>query len=1023
MPEQLTVDRPGEKAARATGRGGYLPLRIVFLAALSFVAIAADRLMAWIFHVHATIVFATIALIVIVGGLRVAEVMLFRRLYALKQAIDAIAAGDYVPASRLRRPPFGEISAYVDSIRQLGRDVEERERRIRRSEEHSRLIADNARDIIYRATMSGRIQFVSQTVEHQLGLAVDYLIGTALQDHMHPEDVDVVAAAFEAIPPTGMTTLPPFRFRHKDGHYRWLEATATVTFDTRTGRNRVTGSCRDVTDRRNAETALRASEALYRLVVDNASDVIYQRDLDGTLTYLSPSVEDILGYAPQELIGRKLTDLKHPDTVGLLEDNNAALLGGQPTLNRIGRMRHKDGRYLWVEVTARLTQDKDGRVGGITGSLRDITDRQRIEAALRDSTAEFLLFAENASDIIGRLDADGRFTYLSPSVKTIMGFEPTELIGTHSLVPTPDSPQVDALARAVKSEGPVTHQAKYLNKDGQEVWLEVTINPIRDPTSDEVVEIAMIARDVSRRKEIEARLQEAKESAERANQLKSEFVATISHEIRTPMNGVIGMTSLLADTPLTAEQKRYVTAIDESARSLMMIINDILDFSKLEAEKLDLDCLSFRPRDVVEQCVRTVAAEATGKGIVLTADVDPGCDTLVSGDPTRILQVLNNLVANGVKFTDSGGVSVIVRAASSDRARLTLHFVVSDTGIGIDSNVLPRIFDKFQQADGSITRRFGGTGLGLSIAKRLVELMGGTIGVDSTLGEGSRFWFTLDLPLAVGEDAAEEKRETQPDTQPAFRPGPVSARVLLVEDNAVNRFLAESLLLRAGFAVDCAPDGLHAIDAARHTHYDLILMDAQMPNMDGMQATQAIRDLGGWCATVPVIAITANAMPGARDTYLAAGMDDYVAKPIEPNHFVEVAVGWIGRKAGAPPVRDEAGEMESDPQVEFDPARLQELRAFLPTANVEGLVATYLDSTGRMCQRIHALAAVGELPEISRCAHDLSSTSDQIGANRLAAVAQALMRACDEGDRRSLALLVKTLDEAVAATRAVLGAD
>lgn len=950
-------------------------------------------------------------------GFFAVETLLLRPIRSLRGAIAALHDGRYDTVAGLPAPVLPDLGDAVARLKALAAAVGEREKSLQESEEHYRLIAESSQDIVYQATKAGRILYLSPSVRTQLGYDPKALIGSSLRGYAHPDEIDVIERSLADIPLTGILTLPPLRIRHAEGHYRWIEITATVTFVERLQRYRVNGSGRDVTARVEAERALRASEALFRLVVDNASDVIYQRTLDGTLTYISPSVTEVMGYQPEELIGVSLKFLKHPDTSALLENNNQALLSGQARLTRSGQLRRKDGSYGWYELTARLTQDGDGRVVGVTGALRDITDRTRAENALRDRAEEFRLLTENVSDIIARIDTAGNFSYISPSVRAVLGFSADELIGGRRFERTPDSPQGSAHERAMKGEGPITFQAKYFNKQGRGIWLESTVNPVRDPATNEVVEVLMISRDISRRKEIEARLQEAKEAAEHASRLKSEFVATISHEIRTPMNGVIGMTALLAGTSLSDEQQRYVEGIGASARSLMLIINDILDLSKLDAEKVDLETLVFRPRRVVEDCLAALAAEAEQKGIALVADLDPDCDRAVRGDPTRVLQVLTNLAANGVKFTDHGGVTVTARCAVGETERMTIRFTVTDTGIGIEPDVQAMIFDKFRQADGSITRRFGGTGLGLTIAKRLVELMGGTIGVDSVPGHGSSFWYVLELPLAAPEEAETPSRPPvaiRLSRSSRSRPG---ARILLVEDNAVNRFLVDSLLSKAGYKVDCSADGVRAIEAARNATYDLVLMDAQMPQMDGMQATRCLRDLGGHYADIPVIAITANAMPGARELYLAAGMNDYVAKPIDPEQFLATIADWLDRDtAGQQPVTMPAPSADDDAPPLLVPDKLAELHAVLPEQNVRDLVTAYLASTAALHAGIVAAAAAADLAELARNAHDLRSTSAQLGAARLADLAGRLERVALQDDAAAAAAFLDELDAMITAT-------
>ncbi len=379
-------------------------------------------------------------------------------------------------------------------------------------------------------------------------------------------------------------------------------------------------------------------------------------------------------------------------------------------------------------------------------------------------------------------------------------------------------------------------------------------------------------------------LARTRDAAEAANRAKSDFLATMSHEIRTPLNGVIGTLRLLTETGLTGDQQRFATTADASAHTLLSLINDILDFSKVEAGKLELDPVPFDLSDLAATAVEIVATAANAKGLGLTCTVDPAVPRRRIGAADRIRQVLVNLLGNAVKFTATGAVSVRVTPADGDAVR----FAVTDTGIGIPPDRLDRLFQSFSQVDASTTRKFGGTGLGLAICKQLAALMGGTVGVRSTVGVGSTFWFTARLPV----DAAPGPTAGAAPVPRAAPPG--GRRILVAEDNDVNQMVIGEMLRRLGHSVALVADGRAAVAAARAGGHDLILMDCQMPEMDGFAAAAAVRAAeAGSDRRLPILALTANAVVGDRERCLSAGMDDYLTKPIDSAALAAKLSLWL----------------------------------------------------------------------------------------------------------------------------------
>lgn len=533
-------------------------------------------------------------------------------------------------------------------------------------------------------------------------------------------------------------------------------------------------------------------------------------------------------------------------------------------------VRRSDGSHRSVHSVADCQKDAAGRVIGFIGVFKDLTEERRAVATAIDQERLYRLLADNASDVIAVYNDEGVFTYLSPSIRELLGYAPEELIGrsSYDLMFAEDRQRVAAkFAVAGRSSEPVAVEYRALTKDGQTRWLEARPRFRRDEAG-RLTEIHDAVRDVTERREREAALVEAQIAAESAALAKSEFLANMSHEIRTPLSGVLGFADALADTVLDTDQTRYLDRIRTAGRGLSSLIDDILDVSKIDAGKMTVDESAFDLRSLTNEVVDLTRSAVRGRlafEVVFADDVAPW----IVGDAQRTRQVMLNLLGNAAKFTEQGSVAVRVSRTSD-----IIQLRIVDTGVGVAPEALEQLFDGFTQADSSIGRRFGGTGLGLTISRSLARLMGGDIQLESELGVGTSAIFTL--PHIPAQAAGDLPAPIAAPSPPGRR-----LRVLAVDDVEANLELLEILLSGAGHGVVAAASGEAAISLLGHdTAFDLVLMDVQMPGMDGLEATRRIRALGGIASRIPIVALSANVMPDQVSACRAAGMSDHLGKPI-----------------------------------------------------------------------------------------------------------------------------------------------
>ncbi|EXJ13377.1 response regulator [Imhoffiella purpurea] len=671
----------------------------------------------------------------------------------------------------------------------------------------------------------------------------------------------------------------------------------------------------DMGTHRETEAALRESEQRLSTLVANLPGIAY-RCLNAPgwpMIFMSEQTLMLTGRPAKAFLdgATRYSDIVHPEDRDLVWKRIQLPIQAKRPFTTEYRILHADGSERWVWEQGRGVFDEHGNLIALEGLILDITDRQLAVQALRESEERYRAIVESQDDAVCRWLADGTLTFVNSAYRTLFADPGEDLIGRcwFDLVPEADRPPVVARCRELAARPrTIRYEHPVISHDGSIYWIQWVDVPLLD-AGGRCVEFQSVGRDVTERKRITAELEQhrnhleelvaertaelevANEAAERANRAKSDFLANMSHEIRTPLNAVLGMVHLIRRDGVTPQQEDRLEKIQVAGQHLLDIINAILDLSKIESGQVILEETEVKISAIVRNLLSILSEKAHAKGLALRVQL-PHLPPGLIGDPARIQQALLNYLSNAIKFTERGSVTLRARIEEDRGETIVLRFEVEDTGIGIAPEQGSRLFTAFEQADRSITRRYGGTGLGLAITKRLARSMGGEAGLESTPGVGSTFWF--DICLRRGAPAMDSAEAARAVTGPRPEPPPEHAarRLLIVEDEPVNLEVAQEFIADLGLRVDSAGNGAEALELVRRNPYDLILMDMQMPVMDGLEATRRIRALG---IRTPIIAMTANAFSQDRERCLEAGMDDFLSKPIDPHTLVGTLERWRSR--------------------------------------------------------------------------------------------------------------------------------
>ena len=802
-------------------------------------------------------------------------------------------------------------------------------------------------------------------------------------------------------------------FRRRDGSFIDVQLHHRMVFSPEGEILHIDGYMEDISERKSLERKIQQQLDIQQKIFDAVPLHLYLKDEKGLYVLVNQSYADFKGIPKDEFTGKTVFDIINGHNVVIAKtEDDQVLATGEAVLAEERIAKGHDGIRRWHRVIKSPLRDVDGRIIGIVGCSVDITQLKEALDALRESEQRFRSLAEDMPLMISTTLADGTILYANKAYCTCFGVRREDLLGRSFLKFLVEEDRKKA-RKAITEQTPdqpiSTLEERVVVADGSLRWHRWMNRAFFD-SEGRVQFLQSVGEDITERKLSEEALLAAKDQAQRASAAKSEFVANVSHEIRTPMNGILGLSELLLETELKDEQRNFARMIHTSASNLLGVLNDILDFSKVEAGRFELNILPFSPANLVRESADLFSPQAASKELLIHLWLDGFFPPLLLGDPVRLRQILINLISNAVKFTKEGSVTVSAKMLREGEKSVDILFSVADTGPGIPDALLADIFTPFKQGEAFLNRRHGGTGLGLAISSSFVEMMGGFLLVESAPGTGSSFSFSL--TFEKGEERRPDHLKKEETEALPVRTRGSDPTVLVVEDNAVNRELVRLLLAKAGYEATLAENGREAVDILSKKRFGLVLMDIQMPVMDGYEATQAIRDPSSDVLdhTVPVVALTAHAVEGFRDECLSRGMDDYLPKPFSSADLLGLLYKWLPMKTRpeAPGPAREGAQAASPGQDMFDAEGFFS-KLFNDRQEGKELLELFLESFPEDIELLRQAINNGEYETAAKVAHTMKGTAGNACARSMSQCAKALQLAAKEEDREKTGKLFEEL--------------